>query len=326
MLTRRAAFALPLLAAPLLTIGPALAAEPVRIGQATTSLSFLPLWAARALGTFEAQSLALSWAAIPGGDPAALAALDSGDLDLAAVGGETALQAIGKGQPFSLVYSLMSRMSLDLVVGPTVAAKPGDDLGARLAAMKGITVGVSAVGGTQDRAVRWLAAKGGHARTALQVAMVGGPPALQAALENKRIDAFILSPPEAQIAEAGGYGRTLISLAADFPELRALPFLALVAKRPFANPDRIRATVLALQAAARSVQMDPGGTADAIAAKFFPKAPPGTVRAATQAMRDGVTNGALSAASIGALVTFGAESGSPIAGIGPDAWTDQFIE
>lgn len=321
MLMRRSLFALPLLAAT-----PALAVGTVRIGQATTSLSFLPLWAARALGTFDAQGLALSWAAIPGGDPAALAALDSGDLDLAAVGGETALQAIGKGQPFSSVYSLMSRMSLDLVVGPAVPAELTDPLETRLAALKGITVGVSAVGGTQDRAVRWLAAKGGLARTALRVAMVGGPPALQAALENKRIDAFILSPPEAQIAEAGGYGHTLISLATDFSELRALPFLVLVAKRPFVDPDRIRRTVRALQAAAHAVQADPDGTADAIAAKFFPKAPPGAVRAATQSMKDGVTNGALSAASIDALVTFSTESGNPITGIGPDAWTKQFIK
>ena len=206
-----------------------------------------------------------------------------------------------------------------------MAAGPGDPLDKRLAALKGMVVGVSAVGGTQDRAVRWLASKARLAQAALQVAKVGGPPALQAALENKRIDAFILSPPEAQIAEAGGYGRTLISLASDFPDLRALPFLALAAKCPFADPGRIRRTVLALQAAAHAVQTNPDRTADSIATKFFPKAPAGAVRAATQSMKDGVTNGALSNAAIDALLTFGAESGNPITGIGPDAWTNQFI-
>lgn len=322
MLTRRLLLAAPLLAA----ARPAWAANDlVRIGQATTSLSFLPLWAARALDSFPAQNLQLQWAAIPGGDPAALAALDSGDLDLAAVGGETALQAIGKGQPFSLVYSLMARMSLDLVVGKAVRAAPEDPLPARLAALKGVIVGVSAVGGTQDRAVRWLAAQGGLARTDVQVAMVGGPPALQAALENGRIGAFILSPPEAQIAAAGGYGRSLISLANDFPALRALPFLALVAKRPFAQPDRIQRTVQALQLAAAGLHAQTAATADAIAAKFFPKAPPGTVLAATQSMLDGVTDGHLDAAAVDALLRFGAESGNPITGIGPDAWTNQFI-
>ena len=63
---------------------PARAAGIVRIGQATASLSFLPLWSARAMSTFAAENLNLDWAAIPGGDPAALAALDSDDLDLTA--------------------------------------------------------------------------------------------------------------------------------------------------------------------------------------------------------------------------------------------------
>lgn len=324
MLTRRTAFLLPLLAA--LPGAPARAAETVKIGQATTSLSFLPIFAARALDTFSAQSLGLDWAVIQGGDPAALAALDAGDLDFAAVGGETALQAISKGQPYSLIYSLMSRMSLELVVGASVKAEPGDPIEKRLAALKGMTVGVSAVGGTQDRAVRWLAAKGKLAREDVQVAMVGGPPALQAALENKRIDAFILSPPESQIAAAGGYGRPLINLATDFPQLGNLPFLALIAKRPFANEGKIRATVAALHAAADALHHDPEGTADKIQAKYFPRVAPAIVRSAVKGMLDGVTDGAMSPEAIESQITFGKESGNAIGTVDKDAWTNRFVK
>src|SRR3546814_14245919 len=71
---------------------PSMAQQKVRIGQATSSLSFLPVWSARALDSFKAQGLDLEWAAIPGGDPNALAALDAGDLDFVAVGSETPLQ------------------------------------------------------------------------------------------------------------------------------------------------------------------------------------------------------------------------------------------
>ncbi|MFH5796923.1 hypothetical protein ACHM2U_16140, partial [Clostridium perfringens] len=71
----------------------------IRIGQATPAVSFLPVMAGRALGSFRQQNVELDWAAIPGGDPTTLAALDAGDIDLAAVGSETALRAIGKGQP-----------------------------------------------------------------------------------------------------------------------------------------------------------------------------------------------------------------------------------
>jgi NitT/TauT family transport system substrate-binding protein len=325
MASRRTILALPMLAASMLAARTALAAEPVRIGQATTSLSFLPIWAARALDSFAQQDLALTWAAVPGGDPTSLAALDSGDLDLVAVGGETALQAIAKGQPYSIVYSLMSRMSLDLVVGPKIQAKLGDPLKDRLAALKGITIGVSAVGGAQDRAARWLAAQGGLGRTEVQIAMAGGPPALQAALENRRIDAFILSPPEGGIAEAGGYGRMLISLAADFPALRNMPFLSLVAKRPFAQEQRIIRSVRALQAAARALHADTEGTAAAIAAKYFPRAASGVIASATRGMLDGVTDGSVQAEAVDALIRFGAESGNPIGPINAAAWTNRFV-
>ena len=118
----------------------------------------------------------------PGGDPTALAALDAGDIDLAAVGSDTALAAIAKGQPFLMVYDLMSKVSLELVVSPALMARtgvtPDDALPKRLAAMKGAVIGVSAVGGAQDRMARWLARQGGLGPDDIQVALVGGPPAI----------------------------------------------------------------------------------------------------------------------------------------------------
>jgi len=78
----------------------AFAQQPVRIAQGFASLSFLPVWAARALNTFQAEGLNVAVVS-PGGDPAALAALDAGDVDLAAVGTESALRAAAKGQTIS---------------------------------------------------------------------------------------------------------------------------------------------------------------------------------------------------------------------------------
>ena len=222
--------------------------------------------------------------------------------------------------------SLMSRMSLTLVAGPGVKAGPSDPLPARLAALKGMIVGVSAVGGAQDRAVRWLAAQGGLARTDVQVAMVGGPPALQAALENKRIDAFMLSPPEGQIAEAAGYGRALIDLAADFPALRSLPFLVLVARRPFSPSVPLQQAVQALRDGAAAVQADPAATAGLIASKYFPRLPAAIVEQAVLAMKDGVSiPGALSQPGIDAMVRFAQESGNPVGTLPSGAWSTEFL-
>ena len=115
------------------------AADLIRIGQATPALSFLPLYAARALGSFEKDGIELKWVAISGGDPSALAALDAGDIDFAAVGADTALNAVDKGQPFELVYTLMSRVTLELVVfgrvHETAGVSPSTPLKKRIAAL-----------------------------------------------------------------------------------------------------------------------------------------------------------------------------------------------
>ena len=107
----------------LLRTAPARAAEPVRIGQATPALSFLPLWAARAYDAFPQAGLDLTWAAIPGGDPATLAALDAGDLDLAAVGSDTALAAIAKDLPFVRLVRKVANLAVASGWGLGMAAR-----------------------------------------------------------------------------------------------------------------------------------------------------------------------------------------------------------
>src|SRR3546814_6608290 len=86
---------------------------------------------------------------------------------------------------------LMNKVSLQLVVSNDFLQRKGvspkDPLAKRLAALKGATLGVSAIKGAQDRAGRWLVAQGGlDPAKDLNVAMIGPPPALNAALQNKR--------------------------------------------------------------------------------------------------------------------------------------------
>ena len=181
--------------------------------------------------------------AAAGRRPPALAALDTGDIDLAAVGPETVLRAVAKGQPFEIVYTLMSKVTLQLVVAPSflekAGVKPSDPLEKRLAALKGATVGVAALAGAQEIAARWLAAKGGlDPKNDIKVAQVGSPPAIQAALETKRIDAFVLSPPEGYLAAKAGAGTVLISPGEEFPLLANQPYLVLVAKKPMRQGSR----------------------------------------------------------------------------------------
>jgi ABC-type nitrate/sulfonate/bicarbonate transport system substrate-binding protein len=325
-----------------LLLSPTLASaqQTVRIAQGFASLSFLPLWGARALDSFAQQGLTGTVLNSPGGDPAALAALDAGDADLAAVGTETVLRAAAKGQPFQVVYNLMSKVTLEVVVSPSflekAGVKPSDPLEKRIAALKGATIGVSAVGGTQETVARWLVAKGGlDPKADIKIAQVGNPVALRAALENKRIDAFVLSPPEGYLAAKSGSGTVLISLGDDFPLLANQPYLVLVVKKPIDDKtaDLVVKTVRAMQAASATLIADPQATAQAIQKQYFAKADPEAIIAAVKAMNNGVAgSGKLTVQAFQNQLTFSKEVGTNFgkdfdaAASQNDLWTNSFVE
>lgn len=307
-------------------------ARKLRIGQATPAVSFLPVMAARALGSFAAAGVDLDWAAISGGDPACLAALDSGDIDLAAVGSETLLNAVAKGQPFQMVASLMSKVSLELVVSNSVVERTGvsradDALPKRLAALRGLTVGVSAIGGTQDRAARWLARQAGlDPRTGIQVAMAGPPPSIQGALEAGRIDAYVLSPPEGLISEDARTGQVLVRMGDEFPQLKGVPSLVLAVKTPVdeARKALVVAACRALQAACVQLLADPPAAAAKIQAALYPRIKPQVMQAAIIGLQTGIqARGRFDPAGIDALLAYAADA---VTGLDPKApfWTNEY--
>jgi ABC-type nitrate/sulfonate/bicarbonate transport system substrate-binding protein len=308
--------------------------EKVRIGQATSSLSFLPLWAGRALGSFERHGVDLDWAVVAGGDPPTLAALDSGDIDFAAVGSETALVAISKGQPFQLVYSLMSKVSLEVVVSNAflkrTGVSPQDPLQKRIAALADATIGASAVRGAQDRMARWVLSQGKQDPKALKVVQIGAPPALRAAVEQGTIDGFLLSPPEGLLIEKGGGGKIFIRIGQELELARKTPFLVLVAKRPLEGK-RLESgvkLVRGLVAASQAVRQDPAAAAKAIQAKFFQKLDPAILASGAASMKDGLAgDGRMTAEGIDALVTLASETGAKIAKSSKDDfWSNALVD
>jgi NitT/TauT family transport system substrate-binding protein len=318
----------------------AMAQQAVRIGLGAPTLSFLPIWSARALDTFKPQGLTANVISLPGGDPSTLAALDAGDIDLAAVGPDSMLRAAAKGQPFEIVYSLMSKVTLQLVVSPALmertGVKPSDPLPKRLAAMKGALVGATALAGAQEIAARWLAGRGGlDPKNDLKVAQVGNPTAIQAALEAKRIDAFVLSPPEGYLAEKAATGTVLVSLGDDFPLLAKQPYLVLVAKKPIspATANLITKTAKALQDASAAAIGKPDETASAIQRQFFAKADPQAIAAALKTMTSGVAEGGkIDVQSMQNALTFAKEAGTNFGKefdaktSEDDLWTNRFVD
>ena len=129
--------------------------EPLTIGQVVPTLGFITLDTARALDTFGDEGMSVDNVQLSGGDPTALAALDAGDIDVAAVGSDAAVSAIAKGAgDYQIVYALMPRMSLDVTVSKDFLAEsgvsPDAPLEEKIAALKGARIGVSALGGAQE--------------------------------------------------------------------------------------------------------------------------------------------------------------------------------
>lgn len=312
----------------------------VRIGQGAPTMSFLPVLSARALGSFNDQHLKLEFASIRGGDATALAALDSGDIDFAAVGSNTALAAISKGQPFQLIYSLMSQVTLQLVVSNNFLKRTGvsatDPLQKRIKALKDATIGVTAVGGAQGRAVRWLISQAGlDKQKDIKTALIGPPPAILAAIEHGDIDGFILSPPEGALTEQAGTGKVFIRIGNEFPRLEHLPYLVLVAKAPMDGKHRELAvrTARALQAASRSVLKDEKHVAAEIQRQFYAKLKTDVVLSAIETMSPGIRNyGRMTPDGISRVLVFTAESGEAFSKRldpkpGPDAfWTNDVVD
>ena len=230
-------------------------------------------------------------------------------------------------------------MTLEFVAAPGLldraGIKPGAPLPERLAALKGAVVGVAAIGGAQEAAARWLAAKGGlDPKSDIKVAQVGNPVAIQAALENKRIDAFVLSPPEGYLAEKAGSGKILVSFGRDFPQLANQPYLVLAVKTPLddAKSALIIKTARAMQTASAALREKPEETALAIQKQFFPKADPQAILTAIKSLSSGTADdGKLDAESVQNALVAGKDAGIDF-GKELDArsseeklWTNRFV-
>jgi NitT/TauT family transport system substrate-binding protein len=331
-----------LLTALLAPVLPAWAQAPVKVkvGQAVPTLGFLPLYAARATDAFAADKIDAEFASIPGGDSTTLAALDAGDIDFAAVGAETALIAMSKGAPYQIVYSLMSKMSVDLTVSNAflqrAGVSPSDPLPKRLAALKGATIGTSAVRGAQERITRWLATHGGlNPDRDLQIPQVGPPPALRAALENGRIDGFVLTAPEGQLVERAGFGKVLVRPGSEIEELKTYHHLVLVVRKDTAEKraDLVTRVVAVFTKVSDRTVKDTGAVAKAIQQKFYEKVSEPVIADAVASLKDGVDRqGRMSVASIDYLLKFSAATGAALdrrldAAKGEnDFWTNRFID
>ena len=231
----------------------------INLTQAVASFAFLPISYAKAAGYYAAEGLDVQQIATRGGGPD-LVALMSGDVQFNAGAGTYQIGAIKTGRKVLNVYNFYNRNLISVVISTAAQKKsgisPDAPLKERLAALKGLRLGMTRPGALTDKQLRHLGRIGGLKKDDMTIVAIGGPPALLGALERGQIDGFAISPPADQISIARGKAVMWVNNpAGDDPSVDPFMMESILTTEAYAkaNPDVVRAMIRATRKAVEDI-------------------------------------------------------------------------
>jgi NitT/TauT family transport system substrate-binding protein len=195
-------------------IGQANAAEKVRIIHSTGGFSYIPVFVAEAMGYFEEAGLDVEMLRTESGSKA-LAAVIGGDADIFMGSTNSPIVAQSKGAPIVLFAAMLNQYSSDIFVSKAWAEQHDitseSSYEDRLAALKGLTIGVTGAGSGTEQIVRYLAQEAGldPDRDMTIVALGSSEASMLAAFDQGKVDALSRSAPTYYVAERE-YGATML--------------------------------------------------------------------------------------------------------------------
>ena len=257
------------------------APDKVTLLQGFNSMSFTPIYVARAKNFFQAEGLDVDVQIVSGSSMAFKGAV-GGQAPFAAMGATELITATDKGLDRMVAVAAINRaVTVSVAVRKDVAAAKrltaNLPVKERIAALRGLTVASGSPGGAIHTVVMYMLKKGGlDATRDVTVLAMGGTAPMLAALRARQIDAIAISPPAAETAAAEDLAMIVISLSrGDMPELGTIAYDTLVTSRDYAqkNPDVVRRMVRAIGRASNFVLDHPDETRD-IMLRAFDKTPP----------------------------------------------------
>ena len=262
----------------------------VRLREAHTGTLFMaPVFIAEAAGYMAEEGIDLELVEVDSG-ALGIAALVSGQVQLFDADPFQAVNLRRQGRQLLFIYNLTKRVTLDMVMHPDVARERNisrsTPIAQRLAALRGLRLGITSPGAATDVYMRYYLKRAGFSpdRDA-QIISVGSGGGLLAALRTRQIDAFHLSAPTPYLAERDGFGMVVIkSSAGDVPELDNFMYTGVAVYNVFANQnaDVLRRWVRAVNRANQLMRRDQEAAVNHLR-KHFPRQDPAVL---TLALRE----------------------------------------
>ena len=204
------------------------ALQPLRVGFANVAAAHAPLYVALESGTFARHGLDVDLTNL-GSSLASQAALMSGDVLAAGLGGSATIGAMLAGADLGIVAVIFDTVPYQVLSTPEIAT---------IADLRGKTIGINRFGGAADFVTRYLLRQAGiDPEREAAIIQVGAQTERVAALKNGAVQATLVDPPFQALAEREG-----LRIIADTAELDlAYPLDVLAVNREWLRGDRDQA-------------------------------------------------------------------------------------
>tara|TARA_R110000782_G_scaffold163159_13_gene255093 strand:- start:4230 stop:5219 length:990 start_codon:yes stop_codon:yes gene_type:complete len=234
--------------------------QKITVTQAVTSLAFIQNYLASELGFFKEEGLDVDLVVTRGGGPDVQAVI-SGDAAFTVNDGAQVLPALARGLELKCIMATLDKNIINVSMVKETADRlnltADSPIGEKLAALKGLKIGVTRPGSLTWQLARFNLAKAGlNPDTDATIVGVGGGPAVAAALENKDVDVIYISVPLGERVVHSGKAITLIDNSnGQDPNLPSFMMEGLWTTPEYmaSNPETCTAMVKALSKASKFV-------------------------------------------------------------------------
>lgn len=253
---------------------PSEGAQKVRITVPVVSLSMTPVYIAKGRDFFTEEGLDVDITATGGGGPDVMA-LIAGDVEFTFTAGDVALMAFQGGKRLRVVMTGLHKPIINWAIHKEVARARGiteaTPLAEKVKALKGMNVGVTQVGSLTSHLANFVIRRAGYVpHQDVKIVAIGAGPTWVAALENRKVDVALMSPPVPDTAISRGFAAMFINnIRGDDPALPEFLMEGLVT-RPDAiakSPELVRKMARAL---VRANQWALGVTAEEVTTALHP--------------------------------------------------------